>query len=148
MGARPGFPRTAPPARHAKRCVPFLVPRWPVSRVWSREPACWFFLGKAEEATATGNDDIRADYAECRAYWLDDFANLSEKTRSVITLMFTKLAQPFTTQPLRKLHCTDITLRPEDTFDGKIIIIAPSTLEYRLVGRITALTWKYCWQVA
>src|SRR5262249_1368747 len=92
--------------------------------------------------------ETQADYAECRAYWLDDFANLSEKTRSIITLMFTKLAQPFTTQPLRKLFCADTTIRPEDTFDGAVIIIDMPTQEYRLVGRIAALTWKYCWQVA
>jgi hypothetical protein len=79
---------------------------------------------------------------------LDDFANLSEKTRSIITLMFTKLAQPFTMQPLRKLHGKDTTLRPEDTFDGGIIIGAIPTQEYRLVGRISALVWKYCWQLA
>jgi len=115
---------------------------------WREGSACWFFLEKARERCEAMDAETQADYAECRAYFLDDFANLSEKTRSIITLMFTKLAQPFTTQPLRKLHCTDTTLRPEDTFDGKIIIVAPSTLEYRLVGRITALTWKYCWQVA
>ena len=115
---------------------------------WQGESACWFFLEKARERCASLDAETQADYTECRAYWLDDFANLREKTRSIITLMFTKLAQPFSTQPLRKLHCSDTTLRPEDTFSGGILIISPSTLEYRLVGRITALTWKYCWQMA
>ena len=115
---------------------------------WRKESACWFFLGKAEEATATGNDDVKADYAECRAYWLDDFANLSGKTRSVITLMFTKLAQPFSARPLRRLFSTDTNVAPEMTFDGKIIIIDLPTQEFRLAGRIAALVWKYCWQVA
>lgn len=115
---------------------------------WQKESACWFFLAKAEAATATGDDDVKADYAECRAYWLDDFANLSEKTRSVITLMFTKLAQPFSARPLRKLFSTESNITPEATFDGKIIIIDLPTQEYRLAGRIAALVWKYCWQVA
>jgi hypothetical protein len=29
-----------------------------------------------------------------------------------------------------------------------VIIIDLPTQEYRLVGRIAALVWKYCWQVA
>jgi type IV secretory pathway TraG/TraD family ATPase VirD4 len=115
---------------------------------WQAESACWFFLEKARERCKSLDEDTQADYAECRAYWLDDFANLSEKTRSVITLMFTKLAQHFTSRPLRKLFCTDTTIRPEDTFDGAVIIVALPTQEYRTVGRIAALTWKYAWQLA
>ena len=62
--------------------------------------------------------------------------------------MFTKLAQPFTARPLRKLFSADTNIRPEDTFDGRIVIIDLATQEYRLAGRIAALVWKYCWQVA
>ena len=127
----------------------------PVSReqtkdaAWQKESACWFFLETARmRCEASGDEDLKADYAECRSYWLDDFANLSEKTRSIITLMFTKLAQPFSSRPLRKLFSSDTTIKPEDTFDGKIIIVDLSTQEFRLAGRIAALVWKYCWQVA
>jgi type IV secretory pathway TraG/TraD family ATPase VirD4 len=115
---------------------------------WQQESACWFFLEKARVLCESADAETQADYTECRAYWLDDFANLSEKPRSIITLMFTKLVQPFTARPLRKLFCTTTSLRPEDTFDGKVIIIDLPTQEYRLVGRIAALVWKYCWQVA
>lgn len=119
---------------------------------WRKESACWFFLSEAQKAvertTGGGGEDMKADYTECRAYWLDDFANLSEKTRSVITLMFTKLAQPFSARPLRKLFSTDTNVTPEMTFDGKIIIIDLPTQSFRLAGRIAALVWKYCWQVA
>lgn len=115
---------------------------------WQEESACWFFLEKARLRCESLDAETLADYAECRAYFLDDFANLSEKTRSIITLMFTKLAQPFTARPLRKLFCSDTTLRPEDTFSGSIIIVALPTQEFRLVGRIAALVWKYAWQVS
>jgi hypothetical protein len=73
---------------------------------WQQESACWFFLEKARVLCESADAETQADYAECRAYWLDDFANLSEKPRSIITLMFTKLVQPFTARPLRKLFCT------------------------------------------
>ncbi len=115
---------------------------------WQKESACWFFLEKARERCASADEETQADYAECRAYFLDDFANLSEKTRSIITLMFTKLAAPFTARPLRRLFSTDTTIRPEDTFVGKIILIAIDTQSYRLAGRVAALIWKRCWQVS
>lgn len=115
---------------------------------WREEAACWFFLEKARLCCESADAEIQADYAECRAYWLDDFANLSEKTRSIIILMFTKLAQNFTTRPLRRLFCSDTSLRPEETFEGRVIIIDLPTQEFRLVGRIAALVWKACWQIA
>jgi type IV secretory pathway TraG/TraD family ATPase VirD4 len=129
--------RSAPLSRHEAKDVD-----------WQKESACWFFLEDAERSTAEAGAEVKADYAECRAYWLEDFANLSEKTRSVITLMFTKLAQPFTTRPLRRLFSEDTTIRPEDTFNGRIIIVDLSTQSYRLAGRIAALVWKYCWQIS
>ena len=115
---------------------------------WQEESACWFFLTEAERNTGAADEDVQADYAECRAYFLDDFANLSDRTRSVITLMFTKLAQPFTARPLRRLFSTDTNIAPEATFDGKVIVIDLSTQEFRLAGRIAALVWKYCWQIS
>lgn len=115
---------------------------------WQKESACWFFLEEARMRCASADEEIQADYAECRAYFMDDFGNLSEKTRSILVLMFTKLAAVFTARPLRKLFCTDTNLRPDDTFDGAIIIVALDTQTWRLVGRIAALTLKFCWQVA
>lgn len=115
---------------------------------WQEESPCWFFLQEAARTTAGEDGETKADCAECRAYWLDDFANLSDRTRSIITLMFTKLAQPFTARPLRRLFSTDTTCRPEDAFLGKIIVINIPTQEYFLVGKIAAITWKYCTQMA
>ena len=142
-----GYELTLPTLRDIVRSAP-LSPEQASDPKYREQSACWFFLEEARKRCASADADIQADYAECRAYWLEDFARLSEKTRSIITLMFTKLAQPFSTRPLRRLLCTDTTLRPEDTFDGALIIIDLPTQEYRLVGRIAALVWKYAWQVA
>jgi type IV secretory pathway TraG/TraD family ATPase VirD4 len=142
-----GFELSIPTMRDIVRSAP-LSREQAKDPVWQKESACWFFLEKARERCASLDAETRADYAECRAYFIDDFANLSEKPRSIITLMFTKLAQPFSTSPLRKLFCTDTTLKPEDTFDGAVIIVALPTQEYALVGRIAALCWKAAWQIA
>jgi type IV secretory pathway TraG/TraD family ATPase VirD4 len=142
-----GFELSLPTLRDIVRSAPLSREEAKDPR-WQGESACWFFLEKARERCAGLDAETQADYAECRAYFLTDWSGLSEKTRSIITLMFTKLAQPFSTRPLRRLFCSDTTLRPEDTFDGAVIIVALPTMEYRLVGVIAALVWKYAWQLA
>lgn len=116
---------------------------------WREGPGeCSALLRASDEITATANQDTRADFEECRNYWIQEFPNLSEKTRSIITLSFSMLVRPFITRPLRRLFSTDTTITPEATFNGKIIIIDLPVQEYRLAGRVAALAWKYCFQIA
>lgn len=114
---------------------------------WQERSACWQALREAERATE--NDPAaRADFEECRSYWEQDFPALSDRTRSVVTLMFSMLVRPFITRPLRRLFSEDTTIRPEDTFGGKIIIVDLPVQEYRLAGRMAAMAWKWCFQLA
>ena len=57
------------------------------------------------------------------------------------------LVRPFITRPLRQLFSTDTNIRPEDTFNGSIIIVDLPVQEFRLAGRVANLAWKYCFQV-
>jgi TraM recognition site of TraD and TraG len=119
------------------------------SDAWKQGPGeCAALLRAADQATAGGNEDARADYEECRAYWTQEFPNLSDRTRSIITLSFSMLVRPFITRPLRRLFSANTTIKPEDTFDGKIIIVDLPVQQYRLAGRVANLVWKYCFQVA
>jgi hypothetical protein len=77
-----------------------------------------------------------------------EFPNLSEKTRSIITLTFSMLVKPFVTRPLRRIFSSDTNITPEATFDGKIIVVNLPVQEFGLVGRIANLTWKFCCQKA
>lgn len=115
---------------------------------WQEASTCAAILREADKATAQADPDLRADFEECRNYWQLEYPNLSEKTRSIITLTFSMLARPFITRPLRKLFATDSNLTPEDAFDGKVIIIDLPVQEFRLAGRVANLAWKYCFQVA
>lgn len=114
---------------------------------WQKGSACWRILREADEAT---NDDPArwTDYEECRSYWEIDFPTLSDRTRSVITLMFSMMARAFVTRPLRTLFSEDTTIRPEDAFDGKIIIVDLPAQSFYEVGRAAALAWKHCFQQA
>jgi hypothetical protein len=109
---------------------------------------CAALLRTADELTVGADEDARTDYEECRAYWTQEFPNLSDRTRSIITLSFSMLVRPFITRPLRRLFSTDTNITPEDTFKGKIIIIDLPVQQYRLAGRVANLAWKYCFQVA
>jgi len=109
---------------------------------------CATILRVAEEATRNADEDTRADFEECRNYWEQEFPNLSDRTRSIITLSFSMLVRPFITRPLRKLFSTETNVRPEDTFLGKIIIVDLPVQEFFLAGRVANLAWKYCFQRA
>lgn len=115
---------------------------------WQESSACAAIIREADKATAKADITIQADFQECKNYWLVEFPNLSEKTRSIIALSFSMLARPLVTRPLRKLFSSDTNVKPEDAFTGKIIVIDLPVQEYRQAGRIANLAWKYCFQVA
>lgn len=115
---------------------------------WQESSICAAILREADKATIQASDDVRADFEECRNYWLQEYPGLAEKTRSIINLSFSMLARPLITRPLRQLFSTDTNIQPEDAFNGKIIIVNLPVQEYRLAGRIANLAWKYCFQLA
>lgn len=115
---------------------------------WQKNSICAATITEADKATEKADSPIRSDYEETRDYWLIEFPNLSEKTRSIVTLMFSILVKPLVTRPLRRLFSADTNIKPEDTFDGKIVCVNLPVQEFGLVGRIANLAWKYCFQVA
>lgn len=115
---------------------------------WQEKSACAAILREADKATLSATPELRADFEECRNYWIQEYPVLSERTRSIITLSFSMLVRPFITRPLRQLFCADTTIRPEDTFAGKIIIVDLPVQDFRLAGRVANLAWKYCFQIS
>ena len=115
---------------------------------WQQNSLCYQILKEADKATEKADPEARADFDECNTYWTKNFPALAEKTRSSIMIGFTVLIHPLVTRPLRKLFSSDTNIKPEDTFDGKIIIVDLPVQEFRLAGRIANLTWKYCFQIA
>ena len=105
-------------------------------------------MEEGDQTTKEAAADVRADFKECRDYWLKEYPVLAEKTRSIITLTFSMLVRPFITRPLRKIFSTDTNIKPEDAFAGKIIIVDIPIQEFRVAGRVANLAWKYCFQVA
>jgi type IV secretory pathway TraG/TraD family ATPase VirD4 len=116
-------------------------------REWQENSICWKLLRAAEDKCA-GDQQALADFEEVRAYFEQDFPSLSDRTRSIIVLMFAMIVRPFVTRPLRRLFAEDTTVRPEDAFGGKIVIVDLPVQEYRVAGRMAAIAWKWCFQLA
>lgn len=115
---------------------------------WKTESICAATIIEADQATEKGDVDARADFQENRDYWEKQFPELNDKTRSIITLMFSMLAKPLVSRPLRKLFSSDTNITPEATFEGKIIIVDLPVAHWRLVGRMANIIWKYSFQMA
>jgi hypothetical protein len=114
---------------------------------WKKESICWEVLREAYFATKQ-SPAAYADFLECKKYFLVDYPGLSDRTRGVVEIMFTSLVRPFLTRPLRPLFCESTTVRPEDCFKGKIFLIDIPVQEYHQTGKLAALAFKRCFQLA
>lgn len=117
------------------------------SPAWE-ETECAALIALADKLTSeSGDTAAREDFEECRNYWTKEFPNLSERTRSIIVLSFSMLVRPLITRPLKQLFSTTNVI-PENTFDGKVIIVDLPVQAFRLAGKVASLLWKFCFQVA
>ena len=82
------------------------------------------------------------------SYFTGEFAELSEKTRSIIITYFSGLSDELLREPLSQLFCNDTTISPEDTFKGKIIIVDIPVHTYQRTGKLANLIWKKSFQLA
>lgn len=82
-------------------------------------------------------------------FFFDSFINLSEKTRSIIDFTFAGFLFRLLREPVYSLFCRqDSTLIPEDSLEGKIILINLPVKFYHKVGRDCQILFKYIWQRA
>lgn len=82
------------------------------------------------------------------SYWLQDFVALADKTRSIIINGFTALADPFLRGDMRDLFCTDLSIAPEFTHHGGLLLVDLCVFEYGEVGRYAQVLMKFIWQRA
>lgn len=125
-----------------------ITPAQALDPQWRENSVCGRMLQEADKATQKADPEVRADFEECFTYWTQDFPALADKTRSSILLNFSVLIRPLVTRPLRRLFSSDTNVRPEDAFEGKIIVVDLPVQDFKLVGRIASIAWKYCFQVA
>ena len=102
-------------------------------------------------------EDERVDLEQTIEYWLSDFAALAPRTRSIVVSTFTSRVTGLLRGPLQRLFCpTDdpkpgedsFTVKPEDTRQGKVIILNLPIKDYGEVGRFAQILFKTIWQRA
>ena len=82
-------------------------------------------------------------------FFVDNFIILSDKTRSIIDFSFSGFLFRLLREPVYSLFCRyPSTLTPEDSLDGKIILINLPVKLYQKVGRDCQVLFKYIWQRA
>ena len=113
---------------------------------WQTDSACFNLI---EESKEKAEEKGRVhDYELTRDYWLKEFPGLAVETRSVIVSTFTSMADCFLRGFLRELFCTDLNFKPEDTFNGRIIILNLPVKEYNELGQFAQVLFKFVWQRA
>ncbi len=121
------------------------------SRTWQRTSRCFELL----QAAAGRAADLKQkqpgrwnDLEETVAYWLSDFPNLAERTRSVVVSSFSSKASGLLRDPLRRMLCegTSKELLPAASHRGKVVILNLPVKDYGEVGRFAQVLYKTVWQ--
>lgn len=113
-----------------------------------RKGECWQALVRADGRTDL-TDQQRQDFDQTARYWLRDFADLSDRTRSIVVNSFTSKATALLRHPMRSLFCSgQVTVRPRDSHQGRIVFLDLSVKDWGETGRFAQVLYKTVWQRA
>ncbi|WP_295795212.1 TraM recognition domain-containing protein [Mucilaginibacter sp.] len=118
---------------------------------WKKKSLCWKLLleGHIKELDQWTQHDFNAT----GAFWLEEFPNLADKTRSSIVSTLTTMMDIFLRRPFRRLfsEMPDDKRKiayPELTHRGVIVIVNLPVKEFGEAGRAAQVVYKYLWQQA
>lgn len=118
---------------------------------WRDKSLCWKLLleGHAKKLDKWA----QYDFDSTASFWLEEFPNLADKTRSSIVSTLTTMMDIFLRRPFRRLfsEIPDDRRRiayPELTHRGVIIILNLPVKEFGEAGRAAQVVYKYLWRQA
>lgn len=117
---------------------------------WREKSFCWQ-CGAAAFKRIPTSDRRNEDLVITMRYWMNEFPNLAEETRSIIVSYFTSMADCFLRGTLRDLFSPSETdkrpeLRPDSTHKGKIIVLNLPVKEFNELGQFAQVLYKFVWQ--
>jgi hypothetical protein len=120
---------------------------------WQEQSTCFKMMRHVATHLSTLEPSPKTEALIRRFYAVEDFflgnwLNLSEKTRSIVEQMFFGFGDRLMREPLYSLFNTQTTITPEDTIRGQIILINLPYLIYENAGRDGQILFKYIWQRA
>jgi TraM recognition site of TraD and TraG len=121
------------------------------TKEWQQSPLAQLLAQLAAEHTDVRDSERRADIEELFRFWTGDWPRLSLRPKSIVETMWATMISAFlhAGSPLRSLFTGGGgTVRPEDCFDGRIVIVDVPIQEFKAVGSIAAHVWKHCFQKA
>lgn len=83
------------------------------------------------------------DYQLAVDYWLSEFPNMADKTRSSILTGVMGILHVFNVGVVRELVSTTTNVSPDDMLKGKWIIIDMAPAEWGDMGSLVAAGWKF-----
>jgi hypothetical protein len=111
---------------------------------WQQGSFCFHCLKEADKRDKTPRQEH--DFGVVADYYLLEWVNLAERTRSVVQATFMGWADLLVRGLLRELFCTDTTVTPEDVERGRIILLDLPVKEFGEVGQFAQVLWKYAFQ--
>ncbi|MBL4808903.1 MAG: type IV secretory system conjugative DNA transfer family protein [Phycisphaerales bacterium] len=107
----------------------------------------YLFDTLASAAERTTDEEALRTLRLTTEYWLDEFAAVMDsRTRGNIISTFTTTADGFMRGDLHKLFGTTLNITPEETLEGKVIVIDLPEKQFHELGKIAQIVWKICWQ--
>lgn len=118
---------------------------------WKAKSLCWKLL---LEGYAKNLDRwAKHDFDSTASFWLEEYPNLAEKTRSSIVSTLSTMMDIFLRRPFRMLFSEMPDDRrkiayPELSHRGAIIVLNLPVKEFGEAGRAAQVVYKYLWQQA
>jgi hypothetical protein len=114
--------------------------------VWSEESKTADYIRRAHYASKGTVKYV--DYREVYQFFVKEWPMLDFRTRSnILASLMTRLTGLLRT-PFRQLFCGTTSVTPDDSFEGKVIILNLPVKEYGEVGRFAQILFKTVWQRA
>ncbi|EHQ29759.1 type IV secretory system conjugative DNA transfer family protein [Mucilaginibacter paludis] len=118
---------------------------------WKNKSLCWKLL--LEGYGKDLNKWTRHDFDSTASFWLEEYPNLADKTRSSILSTLTTMMDIFLRRPFRMLFSEMPEDRrkiayPELTHRGVVIVLNLPVKEFGEAGRAAQVVYKYLWQQA
>lgn len=122
---------------------------------WQSKSICWRLLleGNVKKHAGLLGHWESLDFDATASFWLEEYPNLSDKTRSSILSTLTTMMDNFLRRPFRQLFSEmppdpRQIAKPELTHKGAVIIINLPVKEFGDAGRAAQVVYKYLWQQA
>ncbi|MCI0353128.1 MAG: TraG/TraD/VirD4 family protein, partial [Acidobacteriales bacterium] len=116
------------------------------SEAWQDGSFCGQVLQAVWASARTNLEKMEARYI--LAFFLEEWAGLSDRTRSILLSMFITSISVFLRAPFNEMFGGKSNLFPEHSANGKIIVMGCPILTYGEAGRKAQVIFKYCWQRA